>query len=176
MYVPSRRYLLHMAATGNPGAIVQVPWNNQDPIQNLACWIYSADQGLPLQLPNGGIPTAEVGTNLGGGSAQVFVAGVALGSPTAFPSAPSMILPANIITVGSDAQFEIIHPQTTNPGGTLGRLQGIYRNGVFDNSSDEFKGVWASYSPVKTFVLITNTDAAPKDIIVEWVGISWPST
>jgi hypothetical protein len=176
MFIVERRYLLKMAATGSPGAIVQVPWNSEEPVQNLACWIYTPDQGVNLLQPNGGIAPGHTPTTLGGGSAQIFRGGVAIGSATAFPSASLLILPGDIVTVGTDATFETIHPQTTNPQGTLGRLQGVYVAGVFDNSSPAFKALQYQEPSLKTYVTITNTDAAAKDIIVHWMGLAWRNT
>jgi hypothetical protein len=177
MFIVERRYLLQMTATTDGGDVILVPWTSEEPVQNLSCWIYSPDQGseCPQQ---GGLATGTTPTNLGGGNAQIFRGGVGLGTATTFPSAPSLCLPADIITVGSDTTFETLEPQTSESGGTLGRLQGIYSyNGtklVYDNSSQAFKTT--RIAPFSTYVKVVNLDSTPKSVIVHWIGLAWRNT
>jgi hypothetical protein len=160
-----------MTATGGALAQYNVPWTSEEPVQALAVWIYSADQNLTI---TGGTPTG-----LGGGTAQVFLAGEAQGSPTAF--AGNVIeLPMHFGTDTSE-----IHPQTTSKVNNYGKLAGLIYVSPTTNlpvlagpaSGDpNYNASQNATPPVSSFVQVINTDAEPKDIIVHFMGLAWRNT
>jgi len=159
MFPIERRYLLHLAATTTTGDHYTVPWTCEEAVQNLAVWIYSLDQT----------------SSLGAGSAVITRAGVSSSSVSFAGSC--IIIPADVVVVGGASDFEILHPQTSNSDGTLGRLQGIFSPGVaMDNSSSTFQSQKSTVKPVSTSVLVTNTDASAKDVVVHWIGLAWRNT
>lgn len=168
MFTVERRYLLKMTATGGALATYNVPWSSEEPVQALKCWIYSPDQNVTV---SGGTPVS-----LGGGSAQAFVAGQAVGSATAF--AGNLIVLPVTYTSGTP---EDLHPQTTNQQNNSGKLQAVIYddpvNGVeVDKSGSTFRSTVIAIPPVSTFVQVINTDSNPKNLIVHFIGLAWRNT
>jgi hypothetical protein len=110
------------------------------------------------------------------GTAQIFVAGQAQGSATAF-AGNLIVLPGR--PTGADASE--LQPQTTNQQNNYGKLQAVVYNdpvnGVtFDKSGSVYTAAKLSIAPVSTFCQVINTDTFAKNVIVHFIGLAWRNT
>lgn len=155
MYTFERRHLIKLGSVVDPAAsqFCTVPLMVDEPVQYLACWVYSPGEAA-----------------LGGGSLKINRHGEVI-STTAF-SGNSLVVPLNIYTVGADFELELIHPQTS----VVRPLQSVWN---FDSTAGvmvEDKNVslyGGTARPMSVSCTVTNTDATKKDLIVMWTGLIW---
>lgn len=155
MYTIEKKHLIKLGGTGDPLASqsVEIPLIMDEVTENLAVWIYTPGQ-----------------VSLGLGNVQVKRNGAVI-STTPF-AGNSIVVPLNIYTVGADFEMELLHPQTS-----VNRpVEGVW---YYDPTSgkmvqDKDRKKWDTPpKPMPVSAIVTNGDAAKKDLVLLWTAMVW---